>query len=73
MKNKITDVRNHLVQMMEALNDRECAPEMIERAKALSGLAQQYTETVKVQVAAAKLVADCGPAVKMPAALEHLA
>jgi hypothetical protein len=65
----MTDVRDHLVQMMEALNDKEVDPQVIERAKALSALAAQYTESVKVHLSAAKMVAESG--IQMPAALEH--
>lgn len=55
MKNKMADVRNHLVEMMEALNDKEVEPATVERAKALADLAQTYTNTVKVEIDARRL------------------
>jgi hypothetical protein len=43
MKNKITDMRNHLFEQMERLNDEKLTPEQldkeIQRAHALSILA----------------------------------
>lgn len=71
MKNTVPDVRNHLVAMMETLGDPDCKPEVVERARALSGLVKEYTETVKVEMAARKLVAELGPDMKLPPALEH--
>ena len=56
MKNKMGDVRDHLVAMMERLNDDDCKPEDIARAKAISDLAQTYTNTVKVEVDARKML-----------------
>jgi hypothetical protein len=50
IKNKIQDVRNHIVAMMEDLSDAKCPPETIQRAKAISDLAQAYTNTIKVQI-----------------------
>lgn len=50
MKNKMQHVRDHLVAMMEALADPDVAPEVIERAKATSALAQTFTNTVKVEL-----------------------
>lgn len=55
MKNRMQDVRNHLVAMMESLADAEATPEVIERAKATAALAQTYTNTVKVELEARKL------------------
>jgi len=59
MKNKVSDVRNHLVAVMEALNDPASKPEeqaaAIERAKAMSGLAQQYVSAVKVELDACRM------------------
>ncbi len=50
MKNAIQDVRHHLVAMMEDLSDKDCPPEAIQRARAISDLAQAYTNTIKVQI-----------------------
>jgi len=59
MKNRVSDVRDHLVAVMEALNDESASPEKmaanIERAKAMSGLAQQYVSAVKVEMDAIRL------------------
>jgi len=59
MKNRVSDVRDHLVAVMEALNDERATPEKlaanIERAKAMSGLAQQYVSAVKVEMDAIRL------------------
>jgi len=55
MKNKIVDVRNHLVAMMETLNDANAPQEAVARAKALSGLAQAYTNTVRVELDARRM------------------
>lgn len=56
MKNKMSDVRDHLVAMMERLGDKDCTAEDLARAKTLSDLAQTYTNTVKVEVDARKLL-----------------
>lgn len=56
MKNRIQDVRNHLVNAMEALGDPDTAnAETIERAKAISGLANAFTQTVRVELDARKM------------------
>jgi hypothetical protein len=59
VKNKVSDVRNHLVAMMESLNDEQATPEQqavnIERAKAMSSLAQQYVGAVRVELDAVRL------------------
>jgi hypothetical protein len=49
------DVRDHLVAMMERLGDEKVSAEDIARAKALSELAQTYTNTVKCEIEARKL------------------
>jgi len=59
MKNRVSDVRNHLVAVMEALNDESSTPEQqaaaLERAKAMSSLAQQYVGAVRVELDAVRL------------------
>jgi hypothetical protein len=61
MKNKMGDVRNHLVAMLEELGDREnCTPETIERAKATSLLVGAFTGTVKVELDALMLADQIG-------------
>ena len=68
MKNKMSDVRNHLVSMMELLGDKEVDAQVIERAKAVAALAQTYTNTVKVEIDARRAA---GMEHSLPAALEH--
>lgn len=64
MKNKVSDVRNHLVAVMEALNDESSTPEeraaAIERAKAMSNVAGQYVSAVRVEIDAARLMHETG-------------
>lgn len=55
MKNKMQDVRDHLVAMMESLADREVSPEVIERAKTTSMLANSYVQSVRCELDALKL------------------
>lgn len=64
MKNKIEDVRNHLVSCMEALNQDDLTPEQskeaIERARAMSSLATSFTNAVKVELDAVRLADEVG-------------
>lgn len=64
MKNKLEDVRNHLVQAMEALNQEDAPPEEIQRsigrAKAMSNVANSFIESVKVEIDAIKLADEAG-------------
>ena len=48
-KNKIEDVRNHLFATLEALQDEE-NPMDIERAKAISDVAQVIVNSAKIEV-----------------------
>jgi len=49
VKNKIEDLRNHLFATLEALSDEE-APMDIERARAISEVAQTIINSAKVEV-----------------------
>lgn len=49
MKNKIDDLRNHLFAALEALADED-KPMEIERAKAISDVAQTIINSAKVEV-----------------------
>lgn len=49
MKNKITDLRDHLFETIEALKDDE-KPMDIERAKAIADTAQVIINSAKVEV-----------------------
>jgi hypothetical protein len=58
MKNKITDLRNHLFEQMERLNDDKLSPKQLEteinRAHALANLGRVIVDSAKTQVLAAK-------------------
>lgn len=49
-QNRMQNVRDHLVAMLEALSDKNVEPEVIERAKVTSVLAQTFTNNVKVEL-----------------------
>ena len=49
MKNTIGDLRNHLFAAIEGLNDKE-HPMDLDRARAISQVAQKIIETAKVEV-----------------------
>lgn len=49
MKNRMADVRDHLVATLEALQDSE-NPMDLARAKTVSDVAQTYINAVKVEV-----------------------
>ncbi len=48
-KNKMTDLRNHLFETLEALKDEE-KPMDLARARAISDVAQTIINTAKVEV-----------------------
>ncbi len=50
MKNKMTDLRDHLFATLEALQDKE-SPMEIDRAKAIADVGRVLVETAKVEVA----------------------
>ncbi|WP_269791671.1 hypothetical protein [Stenotrophomonas sp. Iso1] len=64
MKNKVSDVRDHLVLMLENLGDDSASPEKmaqtIERAKATSLVATTYIAAVKVELDAIELHHEVG-------------
>lgn len=49
MKNRIEDLRNHLFATIEALSDKE-EPMDLDRAKAISEVAQTIINSAKVEV-----------------------
>jgi hypothetical protein len=49
VKNKIEDLRNHLFETLEALKDKE-HPMPLDRAKAVSDVAQTIINSAKVEV-----------------------
>lgn len=52
MRNRMTDVRDHLIYQMEVLRDapRDQLDGEIERAKAMAGIASQLIDSAKVEV-----------------------
>lgn len=60
MRNKLSDLNNHLFAQLERLNDQDLKGEElaaeIERGKAMSGIASQIVNGTKVVVDAMKLV-----------------
>jgi hypothetical protein len=64
MKNKLEDVRNHLVAAMEALNGEDNDPaavkQAVDRAKAMSNVANSYIESVKIEIDAIRLADEVG-------------
>lgn len=73
MKNKMSDVRDHLVAMLEKLGDDDTKPEVIERAKASALVADKYIAAVKVEIDARRLYAEHGKAMGHMDALPALA
>ena len=71
MKNKMSDVRNHLVAMLEALGDdaadADAMVRTIERAKATSLVAGTYINAVRTEIDAIRLADEIG---KLPASVE---
>ena len=71
MKNKMNDVRDHLVAMLEALGDTSADattdPQLIERAKATAMVAGTYIAAVKTELDAIQLFDRTGC---LPAAIE---
>jgi len=68
VKNRMQDVRNHLVAAMESLGDNDVSDAVIARAKVISDLAQTYTNTVKVEIDALRLA---GADKRIPEVLEQ--
>jgi len=51
----MTDVRNHLVAMLEELGDTAADEKTVARAKATAEVSREYTATVKVEIDARRL------------------
>lgn len=64
MKNKVSDVRDHLVAMLERLGDDNLSAEdmglVIERAKTSTMVATTYIGAVKVEFDAIRLMDETG-------------
>lgn len=74
MKNKMSDVRDHLVAMLEQLGDADVKTEVIERAKASALIADKYIAAVKVEIDALRLADEIGcipSVIEGPPALEQ--
>lgn len=60
MKNKLTDLNNHLFTQLERLNDDDLSPEAlkqeVERSKAMTGIATQIVKGAQVSLQALKLM-----------------
>ena len=67
MKNKLSDLNNHLFAQLERLSEEDLSAERIEqeakRADAIVSLADQVTRNAELQLKAAKLFADHGASV----------
>jgi len=66
-KNKISDLRDHLFETLEALKDTE-KPMEIERARAISTVAKTIIDTAKVELEAYELLGEGEPAAFFPEA-----
>ncbi len=64
MKNKMSDLNNHLFAQLERLADESLSAEQLDaevkRADAIVGLADQISRNADLQLKAAKLFADHG-------------
>ena len=68
MKNKLSDLNNHLFAQLERLGDEGLTPEQIEqeakRANAIVSLSEQVIENADLQLKAVKLVCEFGDHIK---------
>lgn len=79
MKNKITDLNNHLFAELERLGDEELGGDALEaeisRAKAISDVAGKVIENAKLALDATKLQVEYGGAgrsrIQLPPMLEN--
>jgi hypothetical protein len=60
-KNKITDLRDHLFETLEALKDPD-KPMDLERARVISAVAQTIINTAKVEVDLVRAISGNAPA-----------
>lgn len=64
MKNKLSDLNNHLFAQLERLGDEDLTPEQIDqeakRGEAMVGIADKIIRNAALQIEAAKLVAEYG-------------
>jgi Asp-tRNA(Asn)/Glu-tRNA(Gln) amidotransferase C subunit len=73
VKNKITDLNNHLFAQLERLSDESLTPEQIEkecqRAEAIVSVSEQIAKAADLQLKAATLVANHGDRFRAPLAM----
>lgn len=73
MKNKLSDLNNHLFAQLERLSDEGLTPEQIDaevkRAGAIVGVAEQIARGADLQLKAANLVANHGDRFRAPLAM----
>lgn len=64
MKNKLSDLNNHLFAQLERLSEEDLTPEQIEieakRADAIVSVADQIARGAELQLKAVKIIADHG-------------
>lgn len=60
MKNKLSDVRDHLVAMLESLAEKDASEADIKKAQVGALVADKYIASVKVEIEARKLMAEHG-------------
>ncbi|GGA63757.1 hypothetical protein [Pelagibacterium lentulum] len=64
MKNRLSDLNNHLFMQLERLGNEDLSPEQIEteatRSEAVVSVADQIIRNADLQLKAAKLIADHG-------------
>jgi hypothetical protein len=70
MKNKLTDLHNHLFAQLERLSDEEVTGENlreeIDRAKAVTGVSKQILDIASLTVKAAELMHSSGQDIDLP-------
>lgn len=70
MKNKLTDLNDHLFAQLERLGDETLTPEQIQtevtRAQAVVAVADSIVSNANVQLKAVQLAAEHGGFVKVP-------
>lgn len=64
MKNKLTDLNDHLFAQIERLSDEDLSPEQIElevkRAGSICSVSEQIVRGADLQLRAVKIIADHG-------------
>lgn len=76
MKNKISDLNNHLFSQLERLGDEDLTPEQIEqevkRGQAIVAVADQLVKSAAIQLAAVKIAVESGYKIDPPSHLPML-